>query len=679
MALDKEALLGRPFVLTILLDEVSTVAGEPFDRIAGRLHIKLHSQESADIEAAAARLRDTIIGHMSEMLERTAGPTISQPTVAAPAVSALLWRRRGEISNAEWNQIFKSARKRIWLLGHSMLPVVSDDHAAGIITGRAREGVDIRLVLLDPDDAERRQISEIDRRLSTTRLRPKIQQTIERAWRLDHAARAQVAGMPRPGDSPYRPGISIGVTTATIHNSIVIVDDRLLVTIYSHQPEMGDEGITVDLSRYDGRQRGACDFFEREFLGHWARSRVVLPSQDSQPIRTDLRVLEHADITHSSFKWYAGQTEELPAPHLVVLFPTYSCAYGARSKHSEEHDQLPAGPKKASLLCPNCMYGHVLNPAVAREMPIELFQDAVSQCVNFGVSQVEISGGGEPLHHSDAAGLLTSLGSARQLRPGLRTGLISNLHGLPSLAPSLANQILDSVSYGSVVLARRAEFQPGLVSLYLNSLKQFIRLRDTGHSANGTRIGVKIFATKANCASTEPRLVRLVSELADTGVDHIKVRTLRSETSSPSETEARIVADYLARLENVFLKRKVLVGDRTLEVDLAERVVEPTYQCELSTLFTVIEPNGDMRMCWNDVIRNDGRSVGNLFTTPLKELWGGARHREVCRGMSSHEVCNSTNGCHCRVVGYQEIAERWLLDLRSEWPTPRGRTADGYL
>jgi hypothetical protein len=39
----------------------------------------------------------------------------------------------------------------------------------------------------------------------------------------------------------------------TVNNSVVIVDDRMLVTLYSHIKDFGSKGITLDLSNANDR------------------------------------------------------------------------------------------------------------------------------------------------------------------------------------------------------------------------------------------------------------------------------------------------------------------------------------------------------------------------------------------------------------------------------------------
>jgi hypothetical protein len=182
------------------------------------------------------------------------------------------------------------------------------------------------------------------------------------------------------------------------------------------------------------------------------------------------------------------------------------------------------------------------------------------------------------------------------------------------------------------------------------------RREEMGHASGATpvRVGVKILLTQRNVQRECTELVTLIRRLFEDGVDHVKVRTMRSETNSPSPDNLRHAQDVFARLTFELHRDGYLANPKSLEVDVCERYVPTGFHCKLSTLFTLVDALGDVRMCWNDTNPDRQRVVGNAFTTQLRDIWGGARHREVCRAMNPELVCNSGQGCHCRFVGYQD-------------------------
>ncbi|MEJ2467403.1 MAG: hypothetical protein P8045_17245, partial [Candidatus Thiodiazotropha sp.] len=66
-------------------------------------------------------------------------------------------------------------------------------------------------------------------------------------------------------------------------------------------------------------------------------------------------------------------------------------------------------------------------------------------------------------------------------------------------------------------------------------------------------------------------------------------------------------------------------------------------------------------MCWNDTKSGAGRVIGNAFESGFSPIWGSERHREICRTMKADEVCNNNQGCHCRMVSYQQAASHLRL------------------
>jgi radical SAM protein with 4Fe4S-binding SPASM domain len=163
-------------------------------------------------------------------------------------------------------------------------------------------------------------------------------------------------------------------------------------------------------------------------------------------------------------------------------------------------------------------------------------------------------------------------------------------------------------------------------------------------------------------------VLSLVRDLVNLGVDHIKIRTLRSPLGDAPALQTKVVANAVARLELALWAERLLRRGQTIEVDVADRSVPSNYQCRLSTLFTVIDPFGDVRMCWNDVDPDKNRVIGNVFQDSLASMWGSARHHAIVGQMSPRNVCNSPQGCHCRVVGYQDVVDRVLPTIDSRGP-----------
>jgi len=658
-ALQKECSLNRHFIVPIILE--AEVAVEAKDLFGDRVWLQCHSFQESDVNHVGDRLYDELFKLVVSW--HTPRTSLRAPSVTdSSSVPVQAWRKRSELSPEEWRQVFSRASHRIWLLGHAMKPVFDPVGSGRVIEERIRAGADVRLVILDPDDVGRGQIDEIVTEMKRLDLRGKIRETLTLARQ--HAA-------PSPGSPPDRANLSIGVTSATIHNSIVIVDDRIIVTIYTHSPEMGDQGVTLDL--HMSTDSDLCAFFEHEFKWHWSRSR---PSFD--PIRAFpgpiKRILNHEVSVKRSIDWFIDPESlgGLPAPHLAVLFPTFRCTYNSRAKHVADASAVPLGPHSDKLLCSNCMFGSQLNSRPL-DMPSDKFETLCAQLISFGVKQIEVSGGGEPLHHPKFNLLLDSIARRQSETSGaieadaVTFGLISNATILTEKLPLnlSASALCQAFSYIRWSWPEDAESDSAFRANLLSGIRRFVEgcELDNEWKTERCRIGVKVLVTRQNAKDRGQTLLLLIQDLIEAGVDHVKVRTLRSP-DEPDEEELRHISDGLARLESTLWFRGNLSGVKTLEVDIERRYVPPDYKCMLSSLMTVIEPSGDVRMCWNDMERRPARVIGNVFAHPFAELWGSEVHHRICKSMNAISVCNSSQGCHCRFVGYQELAGR-LLPLRS--------------
>ena len=291
-------------------------------------------------------------------------------------------------------------------------------------------------------------------------------------------------------------------------------------------------------------------------------------------------------------------------------------------------------------------------------MEVHRFSTLCQELSDMGVGIIEISGGGEPLHHPQATELLTNIREMRNA--GLlksEIGLLSNLEALVDC--DFSSVLLDSLTYVRWSWPESAELQPSLRAKYLLALQGFISSKATSRS--GVRVGVKILLTK-NSASHLIELCQLVRQLFEIGIDHVKIRSLRSkgQLSSPDMDQVRHAEDHLAQLAYELHEEGLVKDEKSFEIDLRARNVHAGYQCKISTLVSVVEPTGDVRMCWNDLGAASHRVIGNVFSGGFRDIWGTSRHRRVCQTMDAASVCNTEAGCDCRLVGYQETAQRFV-------------------
>jgi pyruvate-formate lyase-activating enzyme len=291
-------------------------------------------------------------------------------------------------------------------------------------------------------------------------------------------------------------------------------------------------------------------------------------------------------------------------------------------------------------------------------MCVELMQTIVQQAGKMGTSCVELSGGGEPLDHPEAETILQILVDGRIL--GLETGLLTN--GLAVAAkPALANAVskLDYVRVG--------------FTEYLDEVRHD---REEGHfwealeilgrkrmeNSTGVRIGVKLLLTSANIELIDERVRKLLDlKVSGTGqhiVDHIKIKSIRGEAVAPDPEKVRKIEHRLAITKASYGRRA-----KDLQMDMKSAEVPGNYRCWISPIMSVIDASGDVYLCCNFYENPSDSRIGVLGisgTGRFEDFWGGPQHRSVMAGLQPHRVCNSPLGCHCRLVHYQELAERFV-------------------
>ena len=183
-------------------------------------------------------------------------------------------RRRGDMSNLDWQKIFAVAQRRILLLGHCMKKTVDRNYTGLILRDRLLSGVEIRLVVLDPDDDKRGgQLQEINKQHTDTNLKKRIERTRKLVGLMNKAVKEEwEQRQSEDSENATRlqePRISLRYTSYIIHSSIVIVDDHYLITPYSHLDEAGDNGLVVDIQPDTDNNKAICAKLEDEFEWHY--------------------------------------------------------------------------------------------------------------------------------------------------------------------------------------------------------------------------------------------------------------------------------------------------------------------------------------------------------------------------------------------------------------------------
>jgi transcriptional regulator with XRE-family HTH domain len=160
------------------------------------------------------------------------------PGAATPSEVVAFYPHRSETPKSLWLELLKSARKELWLLAYASLFLPEQNpEVIALIREKAADGVDVRIVLGDPDSEE-------------AELRGREEQLYE-------AIPARI----RMALAYYRPltdvqGIQFHLHRTTLYNSIFRFDDQMLVNQHVYGA-YGYMAPILHLRRVDG-----ADLFE---------------------------------------------------------------------------------------------------------------------------------------------------------------------------------------------------------------------------------------------------------------------------------------------------------------------------------------------------------------------------------------------------------------------------------
>jgi hypothetical protein len=271
------------------------------------------------------------------------------------------------------------------------------------------------------------------------------------------------------------------------------------------------------------------------------------------------------------------QREEMVAPTMAIIYPTYSC----------------------NMRC----YGCISNAENAKpaSLSVPVFSNFLSDFVGMGGESLEFSGGGEPTLHPKFDELIDSVA-----RHNLQFGMITNGTRPDACSPILA--------YSGSRYIR--------ISVYtVNQLEYFRAIvQDRNSRGSSCRIGGKILLGSSSIHALE----FLVEEIMDAGADFVSIKAKRHCSDDPEllpEEGKRFIENTIQDLRDRWPGR-VFGG------------ITKTQQhgtCWLSPLHTVIDALGTVWVCCYYQDRVEDISIGTLTDVQhgFRDLWYSSAHRDA--------------------------------------------------
>lgn len=168
-----------------------------------------------------------------------------------------LYPHRSEVPKHLWLDLLTAARKRVWLYAYASLFLPEDNpESIEVIRRKAKEGVEVRIMLADPDSKECALRGEEER----------LYDNIPARVRMALSYYAPLVGCP---------GIDFRLQCATLYNSIFVYDEEMLI----NQHVYGMYGYMAPILHLRKIEGG--DFFDmymRSFERVWE---ISYPIEDS--------------------------------------------------------------------------------------------------------------------------------------------------------------------------------------------------------------------------------------------------------------------------------------------------------------------------------------------------------------------------------------------------------------
>lgn len=306
-----------------------------------------------------------------------------------------------------------------------------------------------------------------------------------------------------------------------------------------------------------------------------------------------------------------------PAPFCVEFHPTDFC----------------------NQACVYCFHGgnnHVKTPP-EEPLTIEEYVRIIDQATAMGVSEISISGGGEPLLYKDMAGLLDKLSGSE-----LGVRIVTNGNFLPN---SLVEKILkikeirfsvdtlDTSTYNSM---RGLPPSSKLLSRTLQNIKTLVAARNNDADSS-LSIGTTFLANPYNATQAVYFAEFMIEEV---GVDAVVFKRDIHGTQDPSEKQIEKLEEDLEYLDKKYPGK----------VDVRQPIDRDNINgnpCVIPYLKIALNPYGQVFSCC--LGSQPGENNGEMFgawrhTGSLEELWQQSRDkRTLMLGGVACTGCNATD------------------------------------
>lgn len=309
----------------------------------------------------------------------------------------------------------------------------------------------------------------------------------------------------------------------------------------------------------------------------------------------------------------------MPKPRMAIFYPTYKCNQN----------------------CSYCFYKDWNNKNIPE--PIEKVKDVFKQLKELEVTGIEFCGGGEPLCAPEIKDIFKMANDM-----GFKIGLLTN-------GSLFEEDIAETfLKYGTYV---RFSLETVNRELYkkirgaddcervLENIKSALEIKKKINSK--CDISVKIGLSK------------------DIGVEQIHAVYAYFENYDLSNIQVKCLWDSSGNYYNKDINRVDLEKyQEGLTIPVVKKVHYPRFmneQCWITPTQIMVDVYGDFYLCCYYMYRKESHRVGNIFETPLKELWGSEIHKKAISNIKISECLkhNCRFQKHMRVIRRRQESGEW--------------------
>jgi radical SAM protein with 4Fe4S-binding SPASM domain len=284
-------------------------------------------------------------------------------------------------------------------------------------------------------------------------------------------------------------------------------------------------------------------------------------------------------------------------------------------------------------------------------MDLGLFEHILHDLSSLGIRNVELSGGGEPLEHPQINQIIELMD---RYNDRINFGLLSNGLNLDLLDENSFKSLMKNCAYIRLSYSEAIQHNPKLRERYLHNLQDLLEYKQK--EGYDVRIGAKILITRENT----DQILDLTRQLDDLGVEHLKIKSVRSPEDEPT------LDDVLKLEKRLYGYKYTPPVKNIIHIDVRKTDYPQDFHCWINPISSTIDPYGDIFLCYN--YHNDPKnmSLGSYTKrNSLTDFWGNKDHLEKIQNMDLNKVCKASNACNCRFKDYQNFLEMIIMKYDS--------------